>query len=39
MMAEKKTAKKTAKTATSTGANKGFTADERAAMKARAREL
>jgi uncharacterized protein YdhG (YjbR/CyaY superfamily) len=36
MMAEKKTAKKTA---TSTGANKGFTADERAAMKARAQEL
>jgi uncharacterized protein YdhG (YjbR/CyaY superfamily) len=36
MMAEKKTAKKTA---TSTGAHKGFTADERAAMKARAQEL
>jgi uncharacterized protein YdhG (YjbR/CyaY superfamily) len=35
-MAEKKTAKKTA---TRTGANKGFTADERAAMKARAQEL
>jgi uncharacterized protein YdhG (YjbR/CyaY superfamily) len=36
MMAEKKTAKKTA---TSTGAHTGFTADERAAMKARAQEL
>ena len=38
-MAEKKTAKKTPGSAKRTTGNKGFTADERAAMKERAREL
>ncbi|MGZ5297390.1 MAG: iron chaperone, partial [Actinomycetota bacterium] len=38
-MAEKNAAKKTTGSAKSTTASKGFTADERAAMKERAREL
>jgi uncharacterized protein YdhG (YjbR/CyaY superfamily) len=40
-MAEKKSAKKSARKSTksTTGTSKGFTEDERAAMKARAREL
>jgi uncharacterized protein YdhG (YjbR/CyaY superfamily) len=38
-MAEKKTTTKTQGSATKASATKGFTADERAAMKARAREL
>ena len=38
-MAEKKTTTKTRGSATKASATKGFTADERAAMKARAREL
>ena len=38
-MAEKKTAKKTQASTKRTSATKGFTADERAAMKARAQEL
>jgi uncharacterized protein YdhG (YjbR/CyaY superfamily) len=38
-MAEKTAAKKTPGSAKKTTANKGFTADERAAMKERAREL
>lgn len=38
-MAEKKAAKKTPGSAKRTAASKGFTADERAAMKERAREL
>jgi uncharacterized protein YdhG (YjbR/CyaY superfamily) len=38
-MAETKAAKKTQRSPARTGATKGFTADERAAMKARAQEL
>lgn len=38
-MTEKKTTTKTRASATKASATKGFTADERAAMKARAREL